>query len=122
MASMLDIGMFSYMMLELLRELEGDRSAAAAAGVRPDERGGAEVLSADDARLIPDIAYPGREEDRIDGSQRCCAVCTDDFEPGDVVVSLPPCRHVFHKKCILRWLTQYRSRCPLCMKIITVKA
>lgn len=42
-----------------------------------------------------------------------CAVCLDEFEPDSEITALP-CRHVFHTDCILPWLTERQSKCPLC--------
>lgn len=45
-----------------------------------------------------------------------CAICIDDFDDsvtGDQVLKLP-CNHVFHTQCIVPWLTERQSKCPLC--------
>ena len=42
-----------------------------------------------------------------------CAVCLDDFEPGDVLRQLP-CGHRYHRECIDPWLTEKSSACPMC--------
>jgi len=42
-----------------------------------------------------------------------CGVCLAAFSPDLEVVRLP-CRHAFHTECISRWLTEFRSTCPLC--------
>eukprot|EP00667_Euglena_gracilis_P022301 EG_transcript_24756 len=41
-----------------------------------------------------------------------CSVCKDDYTLGEVVLQLP-CAHLFHKDCVLPWLTQHNS-CPTC--------
>lgn len=41
-----------------------------------------------------------------------CSVCLDDCEIGDDVKEMP-CRHRFHKGCILPWL-ELHSSCPIC--------
>jgi hypothetical protein len=49
-----------------------------------------------------------------------CAICIDDFEPGDTIAvsSLPNadrCDHVFHAECYLAWLSSSAGRsCPIC--------
>lgn len=43
-----------------------------------------------------------------------CPVCTDDFENNDDITSLP-CRHHFHRKCVVAWLSRHCS-CPVCRK------
>merc|ERR1711907_184795 len=41
-----------------------------------------------------------------------CTVCLAEFEAGDEVLEMP-CKHVFHKNCLLPWLNKKPS-CPLC--------
>jgi len=42
-----------------------------------------------------------------------CSVCLAAFEPEDVLAVLP-CQHRFHRDCIAKWLSECRSKCPLC--------
>ncbi|XP_066328975.1 putative RING-H2 finger protein ATL69 [Miscanthus floridulus] len=42
-----------------------------------------------------------------------CAVCLEDLRGGEMVRSLPECRHLFHVGCIDAWL-QMHVTCPLC--------
>ncbi|CAK7323602.1 unnamed protein product [Dovyalis caffra] len=41
-----------------------------------------------------------------------CVVCLEDFSTSVELTKLP-CAHVFHEKCIFRWLQNSKS-CPLC--------
>ncbi|KAK2983409.1 hypothetical protein RJ640_002404 [Escallonia rubra] len=41
-----------------------------------------------------------------------CSICHEDFVPRDMVNRLP-CSHIFHTRCILRWLKRSNT-CPLC--------
>ena len=41
-----------------------------------------------------------------------CAICLTEFQEGKGV-ELPNCGHIFHEKCIKKWLEQKNS-CPLC--------
>lgn len=43
----------------------------------------------------------------------CCSVCLDDYEAGDKI-RLLPCQHVFHSRCVGRWLAERSATCPLC--------
>jgi len=42
-----------------------------------------------------------------------CTICMAAFDSGDSVAVLP-CKHLFHRCCISRWLMERRSACPLC--------
>ena len=42
-----------------------------------------------------------------------CPVCTDSYAPGDTIIRLPLCGHVFHESCALAWL-QLHNTCPFC--------
>uniref|UniRef100_A0A2P2KW40 RING-type E3 ubiquitin transferase n=1 Tax=Rhizophora mucronata TaxID=61149 RepID=A0A2P2KW40_RHIMU len=53
-------------------------------------------------------------EGKFDGSNGIvgCVICQEQLLGGDEVTGMP-CSHVFHVKCIEKWLEQSRS-CPLC--------
>ncbi|KAF8015885.1 hypothetical protein BT93_H1434 [Corymbia citriodora subsp. variegata] len=44
--------------------------------------------------------------------RECCSICLEDFHRAEKVTELP-CSHVFHRRCIIRWLEGSNS-CPLC--------
>ena len=46
--------------------------------------------------------------------QPTCAICLDDFTPGETTVRELPCQHIFHPDCIDTFLTDNSSLCPLC--------
>lgn len=48
-----------------------------------------------------------------------CSICTDVFENDSTITILPSCIHLFHKDCIMRWVTECKNKCPLCNKEIT---
>jgi hypothetical protein len=48
-----------------------------------------------------------------DDAMCCCAICLDEFEDGETVRKLP-CEHKFHDMCVIPWLTERHSNCPLC--------
>ncbi|KAK8944420.1 E3 ubiquitin-protein ligase RHA1B [Platanthera zijinensis] len=43
-----------------------------------------------------------------------CAVCLYEIEPGEEVRRLSNCRHVFHRRCLDRWMEHDQRICPLC--------
>ncbi|XP_062850854.1 RING finger protein 122 [Trichomycterus rosablanca] len=45
-----------------------------------------------------------------------CAVCLEEFRSREEL-GVCPCSHVFHKKCLVKWL-EIRSVCPMCNKPI----
>lgn len=51
------------------------------------------------------------------GAQVECTVCMDEYEEGDLLRALP-CGHLFHCKCIDRWLSSH-STCPMCAAILS---
>ena len=65
-------------------------------------------------------ALPSRtlEAAAVAGSEPC-AICTDGLAGGDDVKVLP-CGHVFHEGCVVPWLTQHSSFCPVCRASVEV--
>ena len=41
-----------------------------------------------------------------------CQVCFDNFKDEDKIAKLP-CKHLYHKDCILPWLEKHNT-CPVC--------
>lgn len=58
---------------------------------------------------LPDVKITG-EMLESDSSQ--CAVCKDSFELDEEAKQMP-CKHIYHKDCILPWLELHNS-CPVC--------
>lgn len=42
-----------------------------------------------------------------------CVVCLEEFSSRDKQIKQLPCRHLFHRKCISKWL-DHDLRCPTC--------
>lgn len=42
-----------------------------------------------------------------------CSICLEDFVEGEKI-SVLPCKHAFHYKCIVPWLGSKNSYCPIC--------
>lgn len=47
--------------------------------------------------------------------EETCVICLDNFESGDTITPLP-CKHIFHKKCIIPWLSEQQRVCPICKR------
>jgi len=45
-----------------------------------------------------------------------CSICICEFEEGEKLRLLPECGHVFHTECIMPWLTEKKSVCPMCLR------
>ncbi|KAF8022621.1 hypothetical protein BT93_F0210 [Corymbia citriodora subsp. variegata] len=43
-----------------------------------------------------------------------CTVCLYEFEVGEEVRELKNCKHVFHRRCLDRWMNCDQRTCPLC--------
>jgi E3 ubiquitin-protein ligase RNF115/126 len=46
------------------------------------------------------------------GNENICSVCKEEFQIGNECMDLP-CKHYFHKDCLMPWLNQHDS-CPIC--------
>ncbi|PIM98944.1 hypothetical protein CDL12_04224 [Handroanthus impetiginosus] len=42
-----------------------------------------------------------------------CAICLDSFQEGNECRNLPVCNHLFHAKCVDRWIRK-KPTCPVC--------
>ncbi|CAN6237715.1 unnamed protein product [Urochloa humidicola] len=88
-----------------------------AAGAAPG--GGARGLAGVETRALP-AAFPYGERRGGPAAAAAaaaggatCSVCLEEVRGGEMVRSLPECRHVFHVGCIDPWL-QWHVTCPLC--------
>ncbi|CAO2045262.1 unnamed protein product [Urochloa humidicola] len=98
----------------------GWRSTSRAAGTE-DDPAAARGLTEAEIRALPAAPYDG-ERRRRDGPAAAggatCSVCLEEVRGGEMVRSLPECRHVFHVVCIDAWL-QWHVTCPLCRSDLT---
>lgn len=44
---------------------------------------------------------------------KTCTICLCCFDSSDRVLKLP-CKHIFHKDCITKWLVESKPACPMC--------
>jgi hypothetical protein len=68
----------------------------------PDKRGKIPAIS---------LATMRREEPRASW-QPGCSICSEDVHEGVKVRKLP-CGHLFHRRCVDKWLMDHASTCPL---------
>ena len=54
-----------------------------------------------------------KENDNLIINKECCNICCEDYIIGHYKRILPSCNHVFHKKCVDKWL-KTKSNCPIC--------
>ena len=58
----------------------------------------------------------GEKKDLKVKDQKTCIICLNDYKNGDKVSYLNTCHHLFHTKCINKWLTEFNHKCPMCRK------
>ncbi|GIY60242.1 hypothetical protein CDAR_220871 [Caerostris darwini] len=74
-------------------------------------------LKRENAAMKPDIVDSEnicKNEEAVAPSDPKCSVCLDTSRRKNM--KYLPCSHVFHRKCINRWLKKNR-RCPICRNI-----
>ena len=54
-----------------------------------------------------------KENDNLIINKECCNICCEDYITGQYKRILPSCNHIFHKKCVDKWL-KTKSNCPVC--------
>jgi hypothetical protein len=54
-----------------------------------------------------------KENDDLIINKECCNICCEDYITGQYKRTLPNCNHIFHKKCVDKWLKS-KSNCPIC--------
>jgi hypothetical protein len=52
-----------------------------------------------------------------------CAICLSHFKPQQLVCESnnASCQHVFHKDCMVDWLTNHHDNCPMCREVYLLK-
>lgn len=59
--------------------------------------------------LLPVVKF----SDLPDPPERC-AVCLYEFEGAEEIRWLTNCKHIFHRRCVDRWMDHDHDTCPLC--------
>ena len=44
-----------------------------------------------------------------------CQICFETFTDQDEAIMEMPCQHLYHKDCLMDWLTK-KNTCPVCRK------
>ena len=68
------------------------------------------ILELDEFQFKHLKKYSALKEDK-------CAICLQKYKGADIIKEFP-CKHIFHKNCIFKWLKKY-TVCPLCKYDIT---
>lgn len=65
-------------------------------------------------QLIKIVLAPKVFNKKCEGDN--CTICIEDFIEGKSKVSITPCQHIFHYKCLCKWLRQnvLNPKCPNC--------
>jgi hypothetical protein len=58
-----------------------------------------------------------KDNDQLILNCECCNICCSTYNKGEYKRVIPSCQHVFHKKCVDKWLKTNGS-CPLCRDIL----
>ncbi|KAM9367348.1 LOW QUALITY PROTEIN: E3 ubiquitin-protein ligase Praja-2 [Phaethornis superciliosus] len=56
--------------------------------------------------------------DAHDGKDQCCTICYSEYVKDEIITQLP-CRHLFHRPCVIHWLQQ-SGTCPVCRHVLSV--
>ncbi|KAL8208671.1 hypothetical protein R6Q57_008083 [Mikania cordata] len=61
---------------------------------------------------LPPFKYSTAEDSPVSGSEDC-SICLECFNEGEICRVIPVCDHVFHVRCVDRWLMKVPN-CPIC--------
>ena len=78
--------------------------------LREEARRGSRPIHLDSLFLLEEVIFKDTDDGLV--SEPTCAVCLENFLIGSNVTTMP-CSHIFHTKCILKWLARNHV-CPLC--------
>jgi len=72
-------------------------------------------LTKEEVIASPEVIYCESFPCAVTERNCSCSICLEDFVAGDKL-RLLPCKHLYHLECILPWLTERQSTCPLCKR------
>ena len=90
------------------RGVSVERLEALAEIIHPEVR--SRVLVEDNAHMIDDNNV---KQNVVDEK---CSICMEEYQNGERK-NILPCTHIFHKKCVVKWLSQ-NVACPLCRGVV----
>ena len=67
------------------------------------------VLSEEGEKCIKDVTF----DSTIHTDITACPITMKEFKDGDIIAQLP-CKHMFNKEAILKWLKEEKAECPIC--------
>ena len=56
--------------------------------------------------------YDDLNEKKIKNIDKICSICIDNYHKDNIIYELD-CSHIFHKKCLSKWI-ELNNTCPLC--------
>jgi hypothetical protein len=66
---------------------------------------------------INDITIKIKNNSELD----ICSICYNNYNDYDDIRKLKKCFHVYHDKCIRKWLINYNNKkCPICRKELII--
>lgn len=76
---------------------------------------GERLLTEEQVHQLSSSSQQQEQQPAVEDSEQqvSCAICIDDFA-ADSVITVLPCHHKFHTDCVVPWLTERQSKCPLC--------
>ena len=70
-------------------------------------------LSVPEVERLSIKPYELRRNSETAKRQETCTICMENFRAEELIIALPTCKHLFHKKCGEEWL-QKSLHCPVC--------
>lgn len=64
--------------------------------------------------------YDKSDKEIIDKLEIQCPICFDNIKEEELICKTP-CNHIYHKKCLSKWLQQHKSSCPKCRSKVIIK-